>query len=403
MSIFVYEATDKDGAIRKGEYSAPSKGAVLEHLEREDLIPVVIEEKRTGALGLNLSLFESVDAVDRMVLARNLAAMVRAGLSLAESLDILIADAAKNIMRVVLTTAKTNLQSGQPLSATFAMYTQHFPPVFVGMLRVGEASGQLDRILEELAKFIAKEHNLTRRVRSALAYPVVLIVASTLVVTLLITFILPRLAKTFQQTGAELPLITRALVGVSDVITYSPLLDLGLLIFAVWFFIFFRRTAIGKRFFFRVVLKIPVAKELVKKVAIVRFSRTLGNLVAGGISIVEALDLAAESAGNESYKQAILDSKEQVKGGVPISQALGKHENLFPRLFVSMLAVGEKTGTMDNILKTLADFYEDEVDDALKNLITVIEPVLLLFMGLVVGLIAVSILAPIYQLVGKFV
>lgn len=405
MPIYIYEATDKDGAIKKGERTATSREAIVEFLERDALIPISILEKgeTAGGRGLQFALFESVNVVDRMVLSRNLAAMIRAGISLAESLDILLADAAKDIMRTILTTAKTNLQNGQPLSVTFSQYKKHFPPVFIGLLRVGEISGQLDRILDELSKFMAKEHNLTRKVRAALAYPAILLIASFLVVTLLITFILPRLAKTFEQSGAQLPLITRVLVKISDIVTYSVTLDLVLLAGLIVGVILLRRTAMGKKFFLGLALKTPVVNDLVKKVALVRFARTLGNLVGSGISILESLDLAAESAGNEYYRRAILAAKEQVRGGVPLAQTFGAHSDLFPKLFISMLLVGEKTGTLDDILKTLADFYEEEVDDALKNLVTFIEPLLLLFMGLIVGVIAISILMPIYQLVGKFV
>jgi type II secretory pathway component PulF len=408
MPVFTYEATDKNGLTRSGEQTAPNKAGVIEHLEREGWTPIAVNEKygqggEERGKGLQFALFESVSVVDRMMMARNMSAMIKAGISLMEALDILIADASKGIVKTIFVSAKTNLQNGRPLSATFEQYKKYFPPVFIGMFRVGEASGQLDRILDELAKFMAREYGLTRKVRSALAYPVILIVASLAVVTLLVAFILPRLAKTFAQTGAELPLITRVLVAAGEAIAYSFVLDVVIVAGLVWFFTFFRKTPMGQRFFLSILMHTPVARDLVKKVALVRFARTLGNLVSSGVSILEALDLAADSVGNSYYREAILAAKDQIKSGVPIAQTFEQHGNLFPKLFVNMLVVGEKTGTLDNILKTLADFYEEEVDDALKNLITVLEPLLLLFMGVMIGTIAISILMPIYQLVGKFV
>ncbi len=403
--LYSYEASDKDGGIVRGEFDAESKAGVIEYLTKKNLIPMKVEGGEEAAetkSALSKGLFESVKPLDRILLVRNLAAGLRAGLSIIEALDILIVDATKSIMRNILLQAKINLQNGQPLSQTFSSYEKHFPAVFVGMLRAGEFSGRLDATLEELGTYLAREYNLAKKVKSALAYPVLLIVAAGGVITLLLTFVLPRLAKVLKQSKVKLPWITQVFVNIGNAFSYSITLDVAIIAFIIWFFVFFRKTAIGRHVFLMVSLRIPLLNELVKKVALVRFTRTLGSLIASGVAIVEALKLSADSVSNEYYKKAILESIDQVEKGVPFSKTFKNYPHLFPHFLVSLIAVGERTGTLEHVLKTFADFYDEEVDNTLKDLTTILEPVLLLIMGLVIGSIALSVLLPIYQLVGSF-
>ncbi len=403
--LYIYEASDKEGVVIKGKIEAETRGAVIEYLEKKELIPVSIEKEgeEKGIQILSLSLFERVKPIDRVLLVRNLAAAIKAGLNIIEALDVLISDATKNIIKKILNQAKFNLQNGQALSTTFAYYKKYFPPVFVGLVRAGEASGRLESTLDELAQHLSKEYNLTRKVKSALAYPIVLLTASVSVVIMLLTFVIPRLAKSFKMSKTELPFITKALIAISNILTYSYFLDIIVIVALVWFFAYFRTTSMGRRVFLKILLRIPVARNLVKKVALVRLTRTLGSLVSSGTTIIEALGFSADAVGNETYKKAILSSSEQIRSGIALSRAFGEHSELFPRLLISMMAVGEKTGTLEKVLKTFSDFYDEEVDHTLKDLTTFIEPILLLFMGLIIGTIALSILLPIYQLVGKFV
>lgn len=404
--LYAYEATDKEGAVTQGDFEASSKKAVVEHLRGRGLIPTKIEEKvargSSRGRGLSFVLFERITPLDRILLVRNLAATVKAGLSISEALDILIADETKNALRNILTQAKTNLQRGQPLSKTFESFKKFFPKVFVGMIKAGEASGKLGETLEELSHHLTREYNLTRRVRSALAYPVLLLSASLGIIVLLMVFVLPRLAKTFTQTGVELPFFTKVLFVIGGFIAANPIVDFLVIAGVVWFFIYFRKTPLGRRVFLKIFLMIPIARELVKKIALVRFTRTLGSLISSGTPIVDSLRLSAESVGNESYKKVILESAEKIKTGIPLSKILGSHPELFPRFLTSLTVVGERTGTLEHILKTFSNFYDEEVDNTLKDLTTFIEPLLLLVMGLIIGAIAFSIVLPIYQLVGEF-
>lgn len=404
MAIFIYEGYNRDGAIVRGEYESATRDEVVEYLVRRDLTPVSITPLHRDKKGLNLSinLFEKITPVDILFLVRNLSATVKAGLSVVEALDILIVDTEKKIVKNMLQEVQASVKNGQPLSSGFENYKDAFPPVFLGMLRAGEASGQLDRTLAELGQYLSKEYELRTKVKSALMYPAILLVASVGVVTLLLIFVLPRLTKAFASSGVKLPLVTKFFLALSNMLTFSFILDGVILIFAIWFFLYFRTTRTGKRFFSSVISHTPVASELVKKVALVRFTRTLGNLMQSGLSAIAALESSAHSIGNQKYEAAVLAVADEVKNGVAIPSALSKFPELFPRLLVSLTTVGERTGTLSGILITFSDFYEEDVDNKLKDLTAILEPALLLIMGLLVGSIAFSIILPIYQLVGHF-
>jgi type IV pilus assembly protein PilC len=405
MSTFIYEAYNKDGGLVRGEYEGSTHEEIVDYLTRRDLTPVSVEEisaqKKGGILALNF--FESLTPVDIMFLVRNLSTTVKAGLSIVEALDILIADTEKNILKKMLQEAQAMIKNGQPLSKGFEAYRDSFPPIFMGMIKAGEVSGQLDKTLVELGKYLSKEYALRSKVKSALMYPVILMSAASGVVALLLIFVLPRLTKAFASSGVKLPFITKFFLGISTALTWSFLLDFVVLALLIWFAIFFRSTRVGKKTIFWVLARMPVAGDLIKKVALVRFARTFGNLIESGLSAVEALGLSAESIGNVAYTRAIESTILEVKNGMSISEALGKYPDLFPRLLISLVIVGERTGSLSGILLTFADFYEEEVDNKLKDLTAVLEPVLLLGMGVLVGAIAFSIILPIYQLVGHFV
>lgn len=405
MATFIYEAVDKKKSITRGKLEASGKAEVLSFLEAKGMSALTIEKEGEikGGGRFSLSLFETVKQQDLIFLARNMAAMLKAGLNIMEALDILISDTEKKILKKILSDAKFNIQKGQPLSATFAHYKKYFPRVFVGLIKAGEASGRLSDAFAELSGYMTREFSLKRKIRSAMAYPTILVIGSTGIVSLLLFFVLPKLAKSFAMSKVELPLITKIFMALSNGLNYSVILDIVALVFIIWLFIYGRKTETGRVIVYKILLKVPIAKDLVKKTALVRFSRTLGGLISSGLTITESLQLSAESVSNDIYKKAILDSMEKVKKGIPLSKALKDYPELSPHLFVNMLAVSEKTGTMENVLRTFSDFYDEEVDGALKDLTTMLEPILLLIMGLIIGGIALSVLLPIYQMVGKFV
>jgi type II secretory pathway component PulF len=405
MSIFVYEAINKEGRLLNSEINAASREEVVSLLSQKDLTPVKIEikgeEKKNVKIG-SKNLFEHFTSLDKIILVRNLAATIKAGLSLSEALEIIATDSNKAVVKNFLSEARQGVLNGQPLSSIFEKHSKEFPPIFTGMIKAGESAGMLDHSLDELNSHLNREYKLIKTIKGAMTYPLILITASVGIVIVMLTFVLPRLSKSFAQNGVELPLLTKILVQLSDALTYSFVLDAVVVAVLVAFIMYFRKTTAGKKFMSTVMFKIPVAKNLIKKIMLVRFSRTLGSLISGAMSISESLYLSAKAVGNERYEAAILKANAEIKNGIPLSQALKNNATLFPNFLTSLVAVGEKTGTLDVVLKNFADFYEEDVSAALKDLTTLLEPLLLLFMGLIVGMIALAILLPIYSMVGTF-
>jgi type IV pilus assembly protein PilC len=399
---YYYEATDERGSLLTGEYEADAEVDVSDFLQKRQLTPVLIRPQTASLLNSDILLFSNITDMDRITLVRNLAATTRAGLSIMESLDILAKDSPKKLFKKILLQIKNNVQNGQALWQSFQFYKKYFPPFFVGMVRAAETSGKLDVTLDELSQYLSREYNLIKRVKSAMAYPMILLCASVVVTFVLLGFVLPSMEKTFERAHIVLPIYTKIMLAIGHAISYNFFLDfLAVLIIAIGVILARSNPAI-KGFVAKTSFKIPLVNELLKKIVLVKFARTLGSLLGSGALITDALLLAADSVGNEYYKMAILKVESEVSRGVALSKALSAYKKLFPNFLISLVVVGEKTGTLENILKTFADFYDEEVDYTLRSLTTFIEPILLLVMGLVIGGIAVSILLPIYQYVGSF-
>ena len=369
------------------------------------MTPIKIElkgnEQKAKSLG-QTAIFEKFTSLDKIILIRNLAATIKAGLSLSEALEIMVEDTTKGVVKKFLEEAQLSVMNGQPLSGVFEKHDKIFSPIFAGMIKAGESSGMLDRSLEELNHHLDREYKLLKEVKAALTYPAILIVATIGIVIIMLTFVLPRLSKSFAQNNVKLPFLTQMLVNISGAMTYSVWLDAFVVLCFVGLAYYFKKSKKAQKLLSRFLFKVPVVKNLIKKIVLVRFSRTLGSLISGALSITDSLNLTARAVSNERYETAIMNADADIKNGVPFSKALKNSPNLFPNFLISLVAVGEKTGTLDKVLKNFADFYEDDVSVALKDLTTLLEPLLLLFMGAVVGLIALSVLLPIYSMVGNF-
>jgi type IV pilus assembly protein PilC len=400
---YYFESTDQNGKVTTGTYEADTEAEVSEHLQKRQLIPVLIRQETEAFLKRDFALFERITPMDRIALVRNLAATTKAGLSILESLDILAKDATKPLLRKVLLQIKSNIQNGQALWQSFQYYQRYFPPFFVGMVRAAESSGKLDTTLTELAQYLTREYSLVKRVKSAMAYPMILLAASVGVTFVLLGFVMPAMEKTFERSHIVLPFYTKIMLAIGHGVAYNFFLDIFAAAVIVILVIAARRNLLLKTFFSRLLFHIPIVKELIKKIVLVKFARTLGSLLSSGALINESLRLAADAVGNEYYKAAMLKVSADVSRGVSLSKAMAVHDRLFPNFLISLVIVGEKTGTLENILKTFAEFYDEEVDYSLRALTTFLEPALLLVMGLIIGSIVFSILIPIYQFVGKFI
>jgi len=401
MSKYTYIASTKDGQMSEGEIEAINEGMVLTYLQKHSLFPLSIKEVKQKSLGLGITFFERVSILDKIMFTKNLALMVKAGIGVSTAIDIMLEDAQKPLLKKIFLQVKFNLEKGRQLSDTLAAFPKHFSPVFISLLRAGEASGNLENALMQISAQLKKEHDLRKKIKSAMAYPIILLTAALGVIVLLVTLVLPRVGKIFEQSNVELPFLTKMLLGMSSFVTHQWLTTLITLIIAGVLIHIFRKSEIGKSFFHGTLSRIPVVAPLIQKIALTRFNSVLFSLLKAGVPIIRALEITANSIGNTFYKKIILDmTKNEVAKGISFGMALRRRPEYFPRLTTSMIIVGERSGNLEAMLENLAGFYEEEVDATLKSLITILEPALLLGVGVVIGSLALSIIMPIYQIIG---
>lgn len=404
MAIYIFQAIDQKGQAQRNEIHAQDKETAMQLLLKQGLTVISLKEKgvvkKTSLV--HRGLFRRISSLDRILLVRHLASIVRAGVPLGEALDILIENNEKRpLLQQILEQAKRNLQEGHPFSSVFQAYPEYFPPVFVGLIKAGESSGTLEETLENLSSQLFRDYELNRKVVSAMIYPALLLVASIGIIVILFTFVLPRLEAVFGEANIHLPITTVLLITISKAFAEHKIISLGGFLVLLGVSTWALRSMSGKRLISALMRYLPIFRGLAHQLALARFSRTLHNLIKSGISIFEALEIVASSVGNSAYEKEILVIREELRKGIPLSDSFKKHERYFPRLVTSLLAVGERTGTLDQTLATIASFYEEEVERALRTLVALLEPALLLIMGLIVGGVALSVLLPIYQLVGQ--
>lgn len=397
---FTYEAYDAAGTVVRGDFSANGRGEVLEYLLGQGLRPTRISAPRMGSSTLDARFFERIETEDILFFSRNLATALRMGVSATEALEMIIADTEKKVMQDMLKEVLASIRAGNSFAVSFAPYKKYFPSMFQGMVEAGEISGKLDNTLTVFADYLERSHEFQGRVRSALLYPTILVIVSIAVSILIIVMMVPRLSRIFTEANIELPFITRFMVGISDVLTYSYILDIVVLALMAGAVTWFRTTAVGKSIIATVSISAPLARDIVRRTILVRITRTLGTLLDSGVNIIDALTLAGKSGGNARFQEAVDRVAKSIVAGAPIADSFMREDTFFPRMLVGLMTVGERTGKLATTLRSIADFYERDVDERLKRFTALIEPLLLLVLGLVVGAIALSVLLPIYQLVG---
>lgn len=385
----------------QGSIEASHHDGAVTLLMQKGLTPVELKEMAGVSMGIRRFTQHVPTPADILFFIRNFGIALQSGVTVLNALALLEKDNKRAAMREMIAGVEASVRGGSSLSQAFDPYRQHFNPAFIGLLRSGEISGTLGRTLTLIAEYLKRDFGLKQRVKGALVYPLILVVGSLLVILLLMIFVLPRLSSAFAQSGVTLPLLTRIILGISNFFAYSIVLDGFLLAAIAAAILWFRRTERGRMLFALILEHTPIARTVVHGVALVRFTRTLGNLLISGVSMMEALETTAESVGHVRMQKAILSARNGVMGGTALSAELEKYPDLFPSIVVGLARVGEETGKLGDILVEVSEFYDDEVDYLLRNMTTLLEPALLLTMGVVVGLIAMSILLPIYQLMTK--
>lgn len=341
----------------------------------------------------------SVPLTQKVFFTENLRVMVHAGLSISEALNTLALQAESKTFKRVIAIIKSDVEQGRLLSAGLAKFAKVFPPIFTNMIQIGEVSGTLEDVLLELTQQMKKDYELRSKVKGAMTYPVVVLVAMMGITTGLITFVLPKLLGVFKEFGnVKLPLATRVLMAISDFTQQNGLLVAVGFVSLVVAIIWFSRTRIGKSIFHRMFITMPIIGPIAKKVNLARFSRTVSGLLRTDIPVVQSFHVTSDVLANVHYRAATRDAAERIKKGETISRSLAAYPKLFPPLVVQMVLVGERSGTVDDLLADIATFYEQQVDQVLDNLSSIIEPILILALGGMVGGIALAVITPIYAL-----
>ena len=401
MPTFTWEAVTREGQRRSGEIETATRGEALAFLHREHLLPISIslkKPKRRFSFSLPL-VGGGVSQIDVITFSRHLAVMIKAGLGIVQIFDILIADAEKAKMRAFFEKTRTELERGQSLWSSLEHEKEMFPPYAVGLVRAGEAAGNLDKSLEEISRSMLRDYESRRRVMSAMMYPAILLGAAFFLLLFLFFFALPKLAESFLQAGVELPFLTRLLFEVGTFVGSRPALVVAIVagIFGGSGFLVFSRP--GRNLLGRVAWQVGPLRALIKKFTLSRFARTLASLLSSGVPAMESLSITASSIRFPLFQGKILSARENVRKGTTLSDAFRQYPDLYPQLLTSMMAVGERSGQLSELLGTVAQFYEEEAERQLTTLIGLVEPMLLLGMGGLVGFIAISVLLPIYQFV----
>jgi type IV pilus assembly protein PilC len=398
MAGFAYTAISIDGLEAVGEVHAPDLEAAREQLRIRGLLAQTLRElPASGEEGLRTA-FKKIKPRSMQVFSRQFATMIEAGLNIVASLVILEQQTDDPYLAVVISEMRADVEGGLLLSQAMSRHPKVFSDLYVSMVQAGEASGMLDQVLDRVADQIEKETKLKRRVKGALVYPTVVFTFASLVLVAMLMFIVPIFARIFTDLHGQLPLLTRIVLAASNVLRDRWYIVFPLIGLLVWGGLRYKKTESGRQLWDRFKLRIPVKiGEVVRKVVMARLLRTLASLVAAGVDIIKALEIAGSTAGNWVVEQALAEVRVKVQEGIPIAEPLTANP-IFPPMVSQMVKIGEETGELEQMLGKIADFYEDEVDSAIQSLTSIIEPLMMIGVGFMVGIIIISMYLPMFKL-----
>ena len=397
MPMFEYTAKNAtSGQILKGTLDVPTKEEVIAFIRKNRMILV---STRVAPAQVKLpSLRKGVSTRDVVIFTRQFATMINAGLPLVQSLSILAQQTENKTLKEVTKAVVYDVEAGNTLADALRKHPKAFPELYVNMVAAGEAGGILDTILLRLATFLEKNDALVRKVKGAMVYPAVIISVAAIAVAVLLIFVIPTFSSMFASVNMTLPLPTRVVIGASHILTRYWWLIIGAIGLGLFGLRQYYATANGKKAIDGALLKAPVLGDLLRKSAVSRFTRTLGTLISSGVSILDGLEITAKTAGNRVIHDAIMSSRQSIAGGETIAGPL-LASGVFPPMVISMISVGEQTGGLDEMLSKIADFYDEEVDTAVSNLLSLLEPVMIVFLGVVVGGMVVAMYLPIFDMI----
>lgn len=395
---FIYKAKDANGNVTKGSIEANEELGASMSLKEKGLFVASIKPKNASS-GININFLKKrIPDKDKIIFTQQLGIMLKAGLSIIEALDSLKEQSTNKNFTDTINKVKFDIQGGTPFSEALAKHPDVFSVIYVNMVKSGEESGKIEIVLERLSKQMEKDYELNRRIKGALYYPAFVLVALVAVMALVMIVIIPQLKLIFDDAGVSLPILTRGIIAISFFLkNFGVYLLIGIILLSLAV-IRFKKTQSGKLFFDRLIVKIPVIGGLLKKTYASRFTRTFASLISSGLPLIEVFDVSGKVIGNAVYEKEIEEMAEEVKSGHPISTTL-KKSKLMPKMIGQLSSVGEKSGNIDEVFDTLADFFDRDIDSMTTNLSALLEPVLMVVMGVGIGLIVISVLQPIYGLV----
>ncbi len=397
MPVFQYTARTLKGDLVNDKIDLPSRDDVIAHLRKNRMVVVQVRAA-PREFKLNFKIGGGVKTRDIVVLTRQFATMINAGLPLVQALDILAQQTENKILADVTRQVVYDVESGHTLADALRKHPRAFSDLYVNMVAAGEAGGILDTILVRLAQFLEKNDAIVRKVKGAMVYPAVIVSVAVIAVSVLLIFVIPTFQNMFASVNLELPLPTRIVIGMSNLLKNYWWAILGVAGVIVFGTTRYYKTAPGRLQIDAMLLRMPVLGDVLRKSAVSRFTRTLGTLISSGVSILDGLEITARTAGNMVIHNAVMESRASIAGGETIAQPLAKSK-VFPPMVISMIAVGEQTGGMDEMLSKIADFYDDEVDAAVSTLLSLMEPIMIVVLGVVVGGMVVAMYLPIFDMV----
>jgi len=401
MGKYAWEGVTRSGQTLKGDMEAPSRDAVMAQLRRQGIRPGNVKERGKGLdIDLKMPGFEKkVTTRDLVIFTRQFATMIDAGLPLVQCLDILGKQQDNKTFKQILLKVKEDVESGSTFADALKRHPKAFGELYVNLVAAGEVGGILDTILNRLAVYIEKALKLKKKVKSAMTYPATIVGIAVIVIAVILIFVIPSFEKMFQDFGGELPGPTQFVISLSNLIQRYILVFIGAFFLGSWLFRRYYRTSAGRLQMDALFLRLPIVGILIRKVAVAKFSRTLGTMISSGVPILDGLDIVARTAGNKIVENAIYRVRQSISEGKTIAEPL-EQSGVFPPMVCQMIAVGEQSGAIDIMLNKIADFYDDEVDDAVGNLTAMMEPLLMLFLGTTVGGLVIAMYLPIFKLAG---
>ena len=398
MATFAYVGRTRSGAVKKGELSAKTRDEAVDQLRKQSVVVTSLEEKKGGASGfnVNLSFGSGLTDKDLVVFTRQFGTMINAGLPLVQCLEILSTQSENKVLRETIGEVKTQVEAGSTFSDALRRHPKVFDDLYVNLVHAGEVGGLLDTILTRLAKYIEKAMKLKGQIKSAMIYPAAILGVAVVVIAVLMIWVIPIFAKMFNElSGGKmgLPGPTQLVIDISNIFTsywWVMLLGTGAVVFGIKKYY---STSQGRMAIDKLLLKTPVFGDLIRKASVAKFTRTLGTLLASGVPLLDGMTICAKTSGNKVIEETLISARTSISGGKTIADPLAA-SGVFPKMVTHMIAVGESTGALDAMLGKIADFYEDEVDQAVASLTSLLEPIMMVFLGIVIGFIVVAMYLP---------